>query len=143
MNLSTVHLAWYQREIELPKQWTGRRIVVEAQYVNTSAVVYLDGKRAGEIKSRGGKVDVTAQCQPGRKQLLSILVNWPRGGADFRGLCGDVYLEGMPSGERIDDVKIDTSVRQWQNRRRHGRLGARSRQAIHAPRRACSTTARS
>lgn len=114
VDLSTVELAWYQREVDVPKEWAGRRIVLEAQYVNTSGVVYMDGKRAGEIRPRGGKVDLGQLCRPGRKQMLAIIVHRPRGGADFRGLCGDVYLEGVPQGARIDDVKVDTSVRQWQ-----------------------------
>ncbi len=114
VDLAGVDTAWYQREVNLPKQWTGRRIVVEAQYVNTSAVVFLDGKRAGEIKPRGGKLDLTALCRPGEKQVLAMLVHRPKGGTNFRGLCGDVYLEGAPQAECIDDVKIDTSVRQWQ-----------------------------
>jgi len=31
-----------------------------------------------------------------------------------RGLCGDVYLVSTPSGPRIADVKVDTSVRKWE-----------------------------
>ncbi len=30
-----------------------------------------------------------------------------------RGLCGDVYLVGEPTGPRIGDVKVVTSVRAW------------------------------
>ncbi len=114
MSLSAVQWAWYQREVDLPKEWAGRRILVDAQYVHNSADVYVDGKHAGAIKFRGGKVDLTALCRPGQKQVLSILVHKPRGSRDFRGLCGDVYLDAVPQGEYIDDVKIDTSVRQWQ-----------------------------
>ena len=33
---------------------------------------------------------------------------------DRRGLCGDVWLAGMPKGPRISDVKVDTSVRRWE-----------------------------
>ncbi len=79
VNLSRVKLAWYQREVEVPNEWAGRRMLVEAQYVNTSAVVYVDGKRAGEIKTRGGKVDLGDLCPPGRKHVLAMLVEWPRG----------------------------------------------------------------
>jgi beta-galactosidase len=34
-----------------------------------------------------------------------------QGSVIHRGLCGDVYLVGAPSGARIADVKVDTSVR--------------------------------
>ena len=110
LNLKSVQMAWYQREIEIPKDWAGRRITVDAQYVNNSAAFYLDGKPAGEIKSRGGRVDLTPLAKPGQKQMLSVFVR----SSSFRGLCGDVYLDGVPQAERIDDVKIDTSVRKWQ-----------------------------
>ena len=72
------HWPGISAKLKLPKEWAGRRIIVDAQYVNTSAVVYVDGKRAGEIKPRGGKVDLGELCQPGQKQLLSILVNGQR-----------------------------------------------------------------
>ena len=35
-------------------------------------------------------------------------LNWSIG---ITGLCGDVYLVATPAGARIDDVKVDTSVR--------------------------------
>jgi hypothetical protein len=110
-DLSTVAQAWYQREVIVPAEWAGRRVFVDAQYVNASAVVFVDGKKGGEIRSRGGKVEVTGLCVPGQTQLLSILVR--RGPRAFRGLCGDVFLEGVPAGERIGDVRVETSVRQW------------------------------
>jgi len=107
--------AWYQREVEVPKDWSGRRIFLEAQYVNTSAEVFLDGRSAGAIRPRGGRTDVTAACKPGQKQTLTMRVHWPKTNrVNFRGLCGDVYLEGTPHGACIDDVKIDTSVRRWE-----------------------------
>ena len=36
-----------------------------------------------------------------------------KGSVEFRGLCGDVFLVSMPQGPRIDEVKVNTSVRQW------------------------------
>ncbi len=59
--------AWYQREITVPAQWTGRRIKVSAEYVNSYAAVYIDGKRAGEIRFPAGEVDITSLCRPGAK----------------------------------------------------------------------------
>ena len=47
VDISKVEQTWYQREVVIPKEWTGRRILLDAQYVNNSAVVFLDGKNAG------------------------------------------------------------------------------------------------
>ncbi len=71
-------------------------------------------------------------CHPASKHILSILVlamplkgvmlsyndtasaREVKGTVARRGLCGDVFLVGEPSGARIADVKVDTSVRKWE-----------------------------
>ncbi len=121
--------AWYQREITIPKEWTGRRIALYAEYVNSYAVVYIDGKRVGEIRFPAGESDLTAVCQPGQKYVLSLYVlamplkgvmmsysdtsaaKEVKGSVERRGLCGDVYLVSTSAAARITDVKADTSVR--------------------------------
>jgi beta-galactosidase len=121
--------AWYQREISVPEQWTGRRIVLYAEYVNSFATVYLDGRRVGEIRFPAGEVDLTAVCRPGERHLLSLhVLSMPlkavmlafsdtaaarevAGAVARRGLCGDVYLIGTPAAARIADVRVTTSVR--------------------------------
>jgi beta-galactosidase/beta-glucuronidase len=126
--LRDVTAAWYQREITVPANWTGRRITLEAEYLNSLAVVYLDGRRVGEIRFPGGELELTAACRPGGGHLLSLLVvamplravmlshsdmnaaREVRGRVARRGLCGDVFLVGTPRGARIVDVKIETSV---------------------------------
>ncbi|HKA08726.1 MAG TPA: glycoside hydrolase family 2 TIM barrel-domain containing protein [Gemmataceae bacterium] len=120
--------AWYQREMTVPEDWKGRRIALTADYVNSFAVVYVDGKKAGEIRFPGGEVDLTDVCRPGAKQELSLFVvalplkgvllsytdtnsaREVKGTVDRRGLCGDVWLTSTPK-TRITDVKIDTSTR--------------------------------
>jgi hypothetical protein len=121
--------AWYQREITIPEGWAGRRITLGVQYVNSFAVVYVDGKKAGEIRFPAGEADLTSVCRPGGKHILSLLVQAlplkgvllsytdtnsakaVKGTVDRRGLCGDVYLTSIPSAASISDVKIGTSVR--------------------------------
>jgi hypothetical protein len=130
--LSEIGAAWYEREITIPREWAGRRIALYAEYVNSIAVVYVDGKKAGQIRFPAGELDLTAQCRPGQKYTLSLLViamplkavmmsyndtaapKEVRGSVRRRGLCGDVYLVGAPAGARIADVKVDTSVRRWE-----------------------------
>jgi hypothetical protein len=128
-DLRRITAAWYQREVTIPEGWTGRRIVLGAEYVNSFAVVYVDGKKAGEIHFPAGEADLSAACRPGGKHVLSLLVlalplkgvllsytdtnsaREVKGSVERRGLCGDVYLIGEPAGARIADVKVDTSVR--------------------------------
>ena len=131
--LGGVKAAWHQREIGIPAGWTGRRIAIRAQYLNSYAAVFLDGKPVGELRFPAGEVELTAACRPGAAHVLSMLVvamplkgvrlsfndsNAARevqGSVARRGLCGDVWLVSAPAGERIMDVKVDTSVR-------HGRI---------------------
>jgi hypothetical protein len=121
--------AWYQRDVTVPEGWAGRRIALAAEYVNSLAIIYVDGKNAGEIRFPGGEADLTPACHPGGTHVLSLLVlalplqgvllsytdtnsaREVKGSVERRGLCGDVFLVGTPSGPRVTDVKIDTSVR--------------------------------
>ena len=130
--LGGVAAAWYQREISVPKEWAGRRITVCLEYLNSSATVFVDGKKAGEAQFPAGEVDLTALCQAGQQaraqpagrrqaaqevMLMFSDTNASRGACgkvERRGLCGDVYLVGTPMGARIGDVKVDTSVRKGQ-----------------------------
>jgi beta-galactosidase len=125
-------MAWYQREISIPPDWQGRRIAVYTQYLNSYAVVFIDGKNMGRIGFPGGEVDVTAACQPGRTHVLSLGVEAlplaeeiavfndtmapgrRRGRVERKGLCGDTFLLSTPAAARIDDVKVDPSVRKWE-----------------------------
>jgi len=131
-HFSGVTAAWYQRQITIPDGWTGRRIAVQAEYLNSYALVYLDGKRVGEMRFPAGELDLTAVCRPGATHVLSALVvamplkgvrlsyndsnaaREVRGSVARRGLCGDVYLTATPAGAHVADTKVDTSVRKGQ-----------------------------
>jgi hypothetical protein len=87
LKLGSIVAAWYEREITIPNDWNGRRIVARFEYLNSFAIVFVDGQRAGEIRFPGGDADITSLCRPGATQLLSLLVvarpegrgnTWPR-----------------------------------------------------------------
>ena len=129
-NLSEVQSAWYQRTITIPQEWEGRRIVLDVEYLNSYAAIYVDGRKTGEIRFPAGQVDLSAVVRPGATHVLSLLVvSMPlkavmesyndtnaarekKGSVERRGLCGDVWLIGEPAGARLSDVRIDTSFRQ-------------------------------
>jgi len=125
-NLTT---AWYKREITIPAAWKNRRIVLNIDYVNSSALIFINDKPAGEIMFPGGESDLTSFCSPGHNYSLAIKLtalplqdvvavfsdsNAPRTGKGTvarPGLCGDVYLSGLPLKTMIKDVRIYTSYR--------------------------------
>jgi beta-galactosidase len=130
--LQDVMAAWYQIGIPVPAGWAGRRIALNVEFLNSFATVYVDGRKAGDMRFPGGELDLTSLCQPGRKHVLSLLVlamplkavvmsfndtdaaRQVRGQVGRRGLCGDVFLVGAPRNARIGDVRVVTSVRKWQ-----------------------------
>ncbi len=131
-SLSGLSSAWYQRQITIPADWANRRIAVSADYVDSIAVIYVDGQRAGEIRWLSGELDITSLCRPGATHVLSVLVRavplsamslssgdtfgtrQVRSRVGLKGLCGDVYLVGAPAAARLSDVKVSTSVRKWE-----------------------------
>jgi len=124
--------AWYQREITVPQDWSGRRIALRLEYLNSYAAVFVDGKKAGEVRFPAGEAELTSLCRPGNRHTLSLLVvamplkavmlsyadtasaRAVRGAVARRGLCGDVWLVAGPPGPRIADVRVSTSVRNWE-----------------------------
>jgi hypothetical protein len=130
--LGKVVVGWYQREFTVPAEWAGRRIAVSMEYLYSAAAVYVDGAKVGEAYFPGGEVDITTACRAGGKHVLSMRVAavplgeetsyFAENGAgtkskatvQLRGLCGDVYLNGTPSGARLTDAKIETSVHKWE-----------------------------
>jgi len=132
IRLAGVTAAWYERECSIPSQWAGRHIAISTEILNSWAAVYVDGKKAGEIRFPGGDLDLTPVCLPGGKHVLTILVvalplkaallsyidtasaRQVRGSVPRRGLCGDVYLVSTPVGGHIARASALTSVRQGQ-----------------------------
>jgi hypothetical protein len=131
-DLGSVTAAWQQREVTVPPEFRGRRIWLSAPYLNSYALVYVDGRKAGEMRYPAGELDITALCTPGGTHMLTMLVmalplkgvmlsyndtasaRQVAGKVARRGLCGDVWLSATPARERITDVKVETSVRRWQ-----------------------------
>ena len=127
--LNGVMTAWYERTVSIPEHWRQRRIALAVEYLNSYAMVFVDGKKRGEILFPGGELDLTGHLVPGRTHLLTLqVVSMPlkgvllsytdsnsaresKGKVERRGLCGDVFLVSTSPGPRIMDLRIDTSVR--------------------------------
>ncbi len=127
--LGDVQRAWYERTITIPQDWTGRRISLEVEYLNSFAIVCVDGRQVGQIRFPAGQVDLSGVVHPGATHVLSLLVvamplravmesyndthtaRQEQGKVERRGLCGDIWLISEPDGARLGMVKIDTSFR--------------------------------
>jgi hypothetical protein len=126
--LGAITAAWYQRGFEVPADWSGRRIALEVEYLNSLAAVSIDGRPAGTLRFPGGALDLTPLCPPGRHvlslrvaalPLKSVMLSYNdtssakevQGAVARRGLCGDVWLSSAPAAARIAGMRVDTSVR--------------------------------
>jgi beta-galactosidase len=128
--LRGVDRAWYQREVNIPQDWAGRRVVLDLERVATDAKVFVNGQDCGAVNWPGGCVDVTAAIRPGTLNTIRLLVIAAGDGQEVlqymdadiaiktdtvlkhRGPIGDVVLSSEPAGGRVDGVFIMPSVRQ-------------------------------
>lgn len=122
-------LGWYEREVTVPAHWRSRRLFVSADNVVRDAEVFVANKAVGRMAWPAGRVDVTDVLEPGSTAKLAMRVSAMPVAADkwraktdkerrqeaaklpVRGLAGDVFLEGEPSGPRVDSVLVMPSVR--------------------------------
>jgi beta-galactosidase len=129
---ASVSRAWYQRQVPIPASWQGRTISLRFDRVCTDAIVYVNGKRCGELAWPWGSVDITSAVKPGQtadvrvlvaaiadaekvgtfwQSALSATVTFSSAGLRTRGLAGRVYLESRSSEARVTDVFVRTSTR--------------------------------
>lgn len=69
--------AWYQRQVAVPANWAGRRIVLSLERPHWQTTVWVDGHSVGTRDGLGmaHEYDLTAACTPGRSQRLTIRVD--------------------------------------------------------------------
>ena len=119
---------FYGRKVMVPADWQGRMVKLGFQWVPTAVLVYVDGKKAGEVFFPGGEVDVTKAMTPGEhdvqifmsRKLQDQMVtafDAPDTARSFSkkeiahaGINGDVYLAAEPKGVKIDDVQVRSHV---------------------------------
>ncbi len=122
---------WYERDLQIPDAWKGRRVLLDFRRVSTDAIVFVDGRLAGEVNWPGGQVDITAFCNFGQKQRLDVLVEASlidkevvrymgpeaaqitrqKASLHHKGIIGDVVVRSQPAGAAVADLAIRTSTR--------------------------------
>ncbi len=78
---------WYRRTFEIPKEWTGRRVLLHFGAVDWEASVYLNGKKLGV--HRGGydsfDFDITDSLKAGAQELIVKVWDPTNDGSQPRG----------------------------------------------------------
>ncbi|MFT3829988.1 MAG: hypothetical protein QM691_09825 [Opitutaceae bacterium] len=74
---SYIGAAWYRREVVIPAEWAGSRIVLELERVLWESAVWVDGRYTGRVDSLVAPHvhDLSAWLPPGRHELLVRIDN--------------------------------------------------------------------
>jgi hypothetical protein len=115
---------WYRRMFEVPKEWVGKRLILNFGAVDWEAAIYVNGTLIGT--HRGGYdpfgFDITDHLRPGKQQELIVGVYDPTDAGDqprgkqvrspegiwytsSTGIWQTVWLEPLPSSH-ITDILI-------------------------------------
>lgn len=131
-NGETLAQSWYQKQVSIPPEWEGRRILLSLDRVSTDANLYINNQACGEVNWPYGAVDITSVVNPGEENNLSLLVRSIPDEDDkavimgpneiytteatlaSRGLIGEVRLLSIPQGAFISDVFVKPSTRKQQ-----------------------------
>ncbi|GHT14446.1 beta-galactosidase [Planctomycetales bacterium] len=117
--------AWYQRDIEIPEDWKGRRIVLTLERTKATTV-WFDDSQVGQPQfslSTPHRHVLTTDAVPG-KHTLTILVDnnpklFPAGGhmidediqTNWNGVVGDISLKSTSSQIWIEKVQVRTHTK--------------------------------
>jgi beta-galactosidase len=112
--------AWYQRDVEIPAAWQGKRVVLSLERPHWETRVWLDGKAVGTNTSLSTPhaYDLGAALAPGKHTLTirvdnRVIVNvgaWAHSVTDhtqgnWNGIVGDISLRATAS-VWIEDVQV-------------------------------------
>lgn len=116
--------AWYQRDIEIPEEWSDRLIKLELERCHWETTVWLDGVEIGkdERLSTPNRFYFPENIQPGKHTLTICVDNtikypmdkWTHGITEYtqtnwNGIVGKIALGSMPS-MHITDIQIYPKV---------------------------------
>ncbi len=113
-------VAWYQKEVEIPVSWTGKRIILFLERCHWESTIFVNGNKAGTQNGLATphEYDISDLLQPG-KNLLSIRMDnrvvIPVGvnshsisdhtQSNWNGITGEICLYST-SLQYINDIKV-------------------------------------
>ena len=70
---------WYRTEVEVPREYAGRRVWLNFDGINYTAEVWVNGTRVGDLRGAfvRGEFDVTSLVQPGMRAAVAVLIQPP------------------------------------------------------------------
>jgi hypothetical protein len=113
--------AWYQKDVDIPASWKGKRVILHLERPHVETVVWINNKQAGTYMSHcvPHEYDITPYIQAGKNTVVVAVDNTtkePNVGKDshsitdqtqgnWNGIAGNIYLE---AGAKVylDDIQV-------------------------------------
>lgn len=69
-----VNSLWYRQRFDAPATWNNCRVIADFRRIEGDAIVFVNGKRVGELLRPGGEVDITGGVAFGQPNTLTVFV---------------------------------------------------------------------
>ncbi len=114
------HVGSYRREINIPSNWDGKRVIAHFGSVTSNIYLYVNGKFAGyaEDSKVAAEFDITPFLKKGKNLIAFQTFRWCDGSwcedQDFWRLSGPArenYLYARSKDHRLLDVRVETELK--------------------------------
>ena len=114
------HVGSYRREINIPANWDGKRVIAHFGSVTSNIYLYVNGKFAGyaEDSKVAAEFDITPFLKKGKNLIAFQTFRWCDGSwcedQDFWRLSGPTrenYLYARSKEHRLLDVRVETELK--------------------------------
>ena len=114
------HVGSYRREINIPSNWDGKRVIAHFGSVTSNIYLYVNGKFAGyaEDSKVAAEFDITPFLKKGKNLIAFQTFRWCDGSwcedQDFWRLIGPArenYLYARSKDHRLLDVRVETDLK--------------------------------
>ena len=114
------HVGSYRREINIPSNWDGKRVIAHFGSVTSNIYLYVNGKFAGyaEDSKVAAEFDITPFLKKGKNLIAFQTFRWCDGSwcedQDFWRLSGparESYLYARSKDHRLLDVRVETDLK--------------------------------
>ena len=130
-----IHRLWYRTSPDIPVEWKGRVTLLELDRIDGDAIVFVNGRRIGEVLNPTGTIRLGG-LKPGKRNVIDIYLardyfgisrpfekdymNYAARGPLGRnlpmerwpfGITAPARLRSVPADVRIDGAAVVTSVR--------------------------------
>ena len=114
------HVGSYRREINIPANWDGKRVIAHFGSVTSNIYLYVNGQFAGyaEDSKVAAEFDITPYLKKGKNLIAFQTFRWCDGSwcedQDFWRLSGPArenYLYARSKDHRLLDVRVETELK--------------------------------